>query len=194
MMATGGRWLAGLTLAALLTGCQTLRRGDLLFHASPQGNHITDVTPGMLDHVAIYLGDGLVVEALPRKGVTISELPVVLTREDGCYYIGRVQGADRRHSTERALRYGGLPYDSLYLEGNDAVYCSELVVMSIVDSEGRRLLGQVPMTFRDSTGRIGSYWQQLYSRHGMRVPEGAPGSNPSELAQRKGVIIKKLKR
>ena len=70
----------------------------------------------------------------------------------------------------------------------------KLVVMSIVDSEGRRLLGQVPMTFRDSTGRIGSYWQQLYSRHGMRVPEGAPGSNPSELAQRKGVIIKKLKR
>lgn len=194
MMASGRRWLTGLLGVALLTACQTLRKGDLLFHASLQGNHITDVTPGMLDHVAIYLGDGLVVEALPRKGVVITELTTLLTREDGSYYRGRVQGADGRHSTERALRYRGMPYDSLYLEGNGAVYCSELVVMSIIDSEGRQLLQQVPMTFRDSTGRIGTYWQQLYSRNGLRVPEGAPGSNPSELAQRRGVIIKKLKR
>ena len=63
-----------------------------------------------------------------------------------------MQGADRRHSTERALRYRGLPYDSLYLEGNDAVYCSELVVMSIVDSEGRRLLGQVIFMPRHDDG------------------------------------------
>ena len=179
--------------AGLLMGCGSLRKGDLLFHVASKGNHITEVTPGMIDHVAICLGHDSVIEALPRQGVTTTPLHMVLSREEGYYIRGRVRGADGRRSTEQALRYLGLPYDSLYLEDNEAVYCSELVVMSLVDRRGRRLLQQVPMTFRDSTGQIGSYWQQFYSRQGMDVPEGAPGSNPSELSQRKRVIIKKLK-
>ncbi len=181
-----------------LSGCQTLRRGDLLFHVVAEGNAITDVTPGMIDHVAICLGGDSVVEALPRKGVTTTPLHEVLSREGGEYVRGRVRGADSRRSLQRAMGYLQRPYDSLYLEGNEAVYCSELVVLSYVDRRGRQLLRQVPMTFRDSMGQIGAYWQQLYGRHQMQVPEGAPGSNPSELSQRRevkmGRIIKKLKK
>ena len=183
-----------IVLAAwLLMGCGSLRKGDLLFHVASKSNHITEVTPGMIDHVAICLGHDSVIEALPKQGVVTTPLHTVLNREEGYYVKGRVRRADGSRSAEQALRYLGLPYDSLYLEDNEAVYCSELVVMSLVDKQGRRLLQQVPMSFRDSTGQISRYWQQFYSQRGMEVPEGAPGSNPSELSQRKRVIIKKLK-
>jgi hypothetical protein len=32
--------------------------GDLLFHVTKTGNAITDVTPGMIDHVAIVISEG----------------------------------------------------------------------------------------------------------------------------------------
>ena len=182
-----------LLAATLLTACQSLRPGDLIFHVANTGNAITDVTPGMIDHVVIYAGQDTVIEAIPQRGVTTTSLTDMFSREDGYYLKGHVKGADRRLSVDCSRRYIGLPYDSLYLEGNNAIYCSELVVESYVDRHGRRLLDQVPMTFRDTTGHIGSYWQQLYARHYMEVPEGAPGSNPSELSQRHGVTIKKLK-
>lgn len=182
-------------LALLLTvSCRRLQPGDLIFHVVGTGNAITAVTPGGIDHVGIYLGRDSVIEAIPREGVVITPLRAVLSREPGCYVAGRVGKADRRRSIAEARSYLGRRYDSLYLAGNDAVYCSELVLLAYTDRYGTPLLQPVPMTFRDSTGRIPDHWVQLYSRHQMDVPEGLPGSNPGELARRWQVrIIKKLK-
>ena len=47
------RWFANLSCVVLLASCQSLSTGDLLFHVVEKGNAITDVTPGMIDHVAI---------------------------------------------------------------------------------------------------------------------------------------------
>ena len=102
-----------------------------------------------------------------------------------------MKGANRRRSVENARQYIGLPYDSLYLPGAEAVYCSELVLLSYIDRQGQQLFLPVPMTFRDSTGQIPMFWQQLYRRHQIPVPEGEPGSNPGELAKRKNVILKR---
>ncbi len=177
----------------LLTACQSLQTGDLLFHVVRQENRITAVTPGEIDHVGIYAGNDMVVEAIPRLGVVTTPLAQVLEREDGYYLRGRVKGIDRQRTIDNACSYLGMPYDSLYLQDNEAVYCSELVLMSYADRQGRTIFSPVPMTFRDSTGYIPRYWQELYARHGMQIPEGQPGSNPGELSQRKQVIIKKLK-
>jgi len=197
-----GLWLVGwmkrpMALISLLmliccTSCSTLRSGDLLFHIVEQPNHITSVTSGKTDHVAIYLGNDAVVEAIPGRGVVVTPMDTLLQRESGCYVRGRVKGADRRRSLQRALACLGQPYDSLFLPDNKAMYCSELVVQSFTDRHGRLLLEQVPMTFTDSTGRIPPYWLQLYARHGMEVPQGKPGSNPSELSRRQGVVISSL--
>ena len=169
--------------------CTGLRTGDLLFHVVDSPNHITNVTPGNIDHVAIYAGNGQVVEAIPQKGVACTTLDTLLSRASGYYRVAKVRGAHRQQSVDRALSRVGLPYDSLFLPDNEAIYCSELVVLSFVDSHGQQLFQSVPMTFTDSTGSIPLFWQQLYSRHGMDVPQGLPGSNPAELAQRRQVVL-----
>ena len=112
-------------LFCCLAACSSLREGDLLFHVASQGNNITDVTPGMTDHVAICLGGDSVVEAIPGKGVVVTPLGEVLHREEGYYVKGRVKKADAKQSVAHARRYLGLPYDSLFLPGNDAMANSE---------------------------------------------------------------------
>ncbi len=103
--------------------------------------------------------------------------------------MARVHRADREKSLENARHYLGLPYDSLYLPDNEAIYCSELVLLSFIDGRGQPIFKSVPMTFRDSTGQIPSHWLELYERNGIAVPEGEAGSNPAELSQRKIVKI-----
>lgn len=177
-------------LFCCLAACSSLREGDLLFHVASQGNNITDVTPGMTDHVAICLGGDSVVEAIPGKGVVVTPLGEVLHREEGYYVKGRVKKADAKQSVAHARRYLGLPYDSLFLPGNDAIYCSELVQLSMVDKRGKPLLQPVPMSFHDASGRITDYWTKFYERFGLPVPEGQPGTNPGELQQRRNVKVR----
>ena len=173
------------------TACQTysLRAGDLLFHVTEQGNRITDVTPAMIDHVAIVLSKDSVIEAVPRRGVTVTALETLRRDTDGYYLIGRVRGMDARLSIANARLYLGRQYDDVYLPDNEAIYCSELVERSVTDAQGRWLIKTVPMSFHDATGRVTDYWTQFYQERGMAVPEGQPGTNPAELSQRKIIKI-----
>ena len=50
-----GKWLANLSVLLLTSCSSSLHVGDLLFHVTKTGNAITDVTPGMIDHVAIVI-------------------------------------------------------------------------------------------------------------------------------------------
>ena len=176
-----------LFLSLLLTSCATLHTGDLLFHVTERGNAITDVTPGMIDHVAIVLSRDSVIEAVGR-GVVTTPLDS-LRHQSGYYIIGRVRQADDCLSVTNARRYLGRPYDDLYLPDNDAIYCSELVQFSFVDKAGALLFFPVPMSFHDSTGRITDYWTQFYAQRGIAVPEGQPGTNPAELSKRENIKI-----
>ena len=195
----------------MLTGCvernagveklesfSKLLPGDLLFVVSPRANGITDVTQGyddaMIDHVAIYAGDSII-EAVPRQGVRMTSLNDFLEqnkRESSRLHllVGRVSRPfDAARSLQNARAFVGMPYDSLFLSHNRAVYCSELVVSSYVDEAGQWLFGQVPMSFHDTTGTVTPYWKQFYGEHGMEVPEGQPGSNPGELSRRPSIQI-----
>lgn len=165
-----------------VTSCQSLRQGDLLFHVPLQGNAITEVTPAMIDHVAIVLSPDSIIEAVSR-GVVVTSLDS-LRCQQGYYLRCRVKNADYRRSVENARQYLGQVYDEVYLPNNDAIYCSELVQLSYVDKHGRPLFLPVPMSFHDSSGVVTSYWQQFYADRHMTVPEGQPGTNPAELSQR----------
>lgn len=171
----------------LLASCQTLRTGDLLFHVAHEANAITDVTPGMIDHVAIVLTIDSVIEAV-GNGVKTTPLDS-LRQQKGYYLIGRVKGISRRQSAENARRYLGRRYDHLFLPDNEEIYCSELVMLALVDKNGQPVFAPIPMSFHDASGRITDYWQQFYARRGLDVPEGLPGSNPGELSQRGNVRI-----
>ena len=175
-------------LLFMLTSCNSLHTGDLLFHVVERGNAITEVTPGMIDHVAIVLSKDSVIEAV---GAGVKTTPLdSLRHQEGYYIVGKVRHADPTLSIINARHFLGRPYDRLYLPDNEAIYCSELVQFSMVDHHGYRLLRPIPMSFHDASGRITTYWRRFYEQHDMEVPEGWPGSNPGELSQRREIRIK----
>ena len=170
-----------------MVSCQTYRTGDLLFHVASKGNAITDVTPGMIDHVAIVVEKDSVIEAVSH-GVKTTPIDS-LRQQEGYFLIGKVIGADRKASVAQARQYIGRSYDRLYLKDNEDIYCSELVQFSFVDAQGKPIFSPIPMSFHDDTGNITDYWKEFYKKQGLEVPEGQPGTNPSELSQRENVKI-----
>ena len=182
-----------LTLAA-----QRLQEGDLLFTCSEEPNAITQVTRGVdalpIDHVAVVHRIGgesgllYVIEAV-KPVVRLTSIDDFV-KANGMAIVGRVNGdLDVRNSVRRCLAMVGKPYDDLYQPGDSALYCSELVQMNYVNKCGDLIFDTVPMSFHDATGQITDYWRDFYSRRGMAVPEGAPGTNPGELSRRPQVNI-----
>jgi len=187
-----------LTISLPSGGQSLLREGDLLFCCSDTANAITAVTSGVedlpIDHVAIVHrigGDNgilFVIEAV-KPSVCLTSLPEFLAENGTVLHARVVDDLDISTSIKRCLAMVGKPYDDLYLPGDSAVYCSELVQMCYVDTAGERIFDTVPMSFHDSTGQVTDYWKAFYSRRGMAVPEGAPGTNPGELSRRPQVTL-----
>lgn len=175
-----------------------LHEGDLIFHVAPQENAITQSTGHMgdyrLDHVAIFFrhnGQPSVVEAT-EKGVVVTPIDSFVKSGEQ-YLIGRLtQKFKRRATISNALQYLGRAYDFYFLPDNEAIYCSELVLLSFVDKHGQFIFQPIPMSFHDASGQILPYWLDHYAQAGLKVPEGAPGSNPTELAKRKNIRLFKL--
>ena len=196
-MASPGIRIQALLLSlvtALTVSGVVLQEGDLLFCCADSSNAITDVTQGyhglLIDHVAVVhrIGgdDGLlyVIEA-KKPAVCLTPIDTFWNENPGGVLICRVNtDVDIRQSVKRCLMMVGRPYDDLYLPGDSAVYCSELVQMNYVDSHGELVFEPVPMSFHDATGQVTEYWRVFYAVRGMTVPEGAPGSNPGELSLR----------
>ncbi len=196
-------WL--LPLFALVCCCSRtkvsvsdLRDGDLLFVVNGDENNITRVTNGVnglgIDHVAIY-SEGNVIEAIPVKGVIESPLDSFLVRlsENESVMAGRVIGFDVVRSLENARGYIGLPYDDIFMPGDSAVYCSELVQLAFVSGAAagvhNSVFGTVPMSFSDSTGSVTEFWTDFYAGRGIDVPEGKPGTNPGQISRDPNVMI-----
>lgn len=165
--------------------------GDLIFVLPREANAITTVTQGSAcraaDHVAILhrIGgsEGLpyAIEAI-SKGVCLTPIDSFISHNAGCdMIVARLTQIDASASVRNALRYVGRPYDFFYDMGDSALYCSELVQLAVVDSDGKKLFGTIPMSFHDSQGNITPHWHRFYARHNREVPEGAPGTNPTQL-------------
>ena len=175
-----------------------LKVGDLLFCCTDTANAITDVTIGFeglrIDHVAVVYriaGDEeslYVIEAV-KPSVKITPIDTFMY-ENPRLLVGRVNvDVDVQESVRRCLELVGKPYDDLYLPGDSAIYCSELVQLCFVNHQGDLVFDPVPMSFHDATGQVTEYWQEFYQSRGMTVPEGAPGTNPGELSRRPQLTI-----
>ena len=185
-------------LTALGQSVKDLREGDLLFCCTDTANAITAVTSGVedlpIDHVAVFHRIGgeegipYVIEAV-KPTVRLTPIDIFLCNNPHVI-VGRVN-ADFcvQPSVRRCLAMLGKPYDDLYLPGDSAIYCSELVQLNYRTVSNRLIFEPVPMSFHDKTGRVTDYWQEFYAQRGMTVPEGAPGTNPGELSQRQEVNI-----
>lgn len=166
-----------------------LKVGDLIFAVNNRGNAITASTSSSrdlpIDHVGIVFAERhslFVLEAVPKRGVSYEEIDSFIQHNQLCI-VGRVANVDVSKSLKNAWKFISLPYDSLFEADDSAIYCSELVQKSYVDSLGQHIFGTIPMSFSDSTGTVLPYWTQLYRRHGRPVPEGEPGTNPAQLAR-----------
>ena len=186
---------------ALTTAGQSvneLQEGDLLFCCTNTANAITAVTSGVedlpIDHVAVFHRIGgengipYVIEAV-KPAVQLTPLDTFMCQNPHVI-IGRVRTDFYIHqSIRRCLAMVGKPYDDLYLPGDSAIYCSELVQLNYRSVSDCPIFEPIPMSFHDSTGRVTDYWLEFYRQRGMKVPEGAPGTNPGELSRRPQITI-----
>ena len=190
--------ILSVALTALGQSVKDLREGDLLFCCTDTANAITAVTSGVedlpIDHVAVFHRIGgeegipYVIEAI-KPAVRLTPIDIFLC-DNPHVIVGRVNGDFFvQPSVRRCLAMVGKPYDDLYLPGDSAIYCSELVQLNYRTVSNRLIFEPVPMSFHDKTGRVTDYWQEFYAQRGMTVPEGAPGTNPGELSQRQEVNI-----
>ena len=200
MVSLGTRILALLLAAffAMSLSGQVLQEGDLLFCCIDEPNEITEVTQGAkgmnIDHVAVVHfigGDEGPLYVIEAKKPVVCLTPIdSFYRENPHALVGRVKGdVDIHKSVRRCLSMVGKPYDDLYQPGDSAIYCSELVQLNYVNSQGNLIFEPVPMSFHDATGQVTDYWMKFYAERGMAVPEGVPGSNPGELSRRPQVSI-----
>ena len=190
--------LLSVALTTVGQSVKDLREGDLLFCCTDTANAITAVTSGVedlpIDHVAVFHRIGgeegipYVIEAV-KPAVRLTPIDIFLCNNPHVV-VGRVKvDFNLLQSVRRCLVMVGKPYDDLYLPGDSAIYCSELVQLNFRSVSNQPVFEPVPMSFHDETGRVTDYWQEFYARRGMTVPEGAPGTNPGELSRRQEVNI-----
>jgi len=192
--------LVAMCVALPLAGqsLQELQEGDLLFCCADTANAITAVTSGVeelpIDHVAVFhriggkKGIPFVVEAI-QPVVQLTPIDTFLYRSPHVI-VGRVTAdCSMERSVKKCITMLDKPYDDLYLPGDSAVYCSELVQLNYVTSDGALVFAPVPMSFHDDSGRVTDYWIEFYRQRGMTVPEGEPGTNPGELSRRPQITI-----
>ncbi len=175
----------------------TLQSGDLLFLTAKKSNieKAIAASTGEYTHVALVERDSAdnvwIIEASPKEGVQrISyeqfEREHLLWFSTGSYHIYRLTTPfDTAAVIARAKSLVGKPYDDAFMPDNDAYYCSELIEVAF-DS----LFPSKPMNWRDADGNLPEYWKKHFEKLGLPVPEGVPGTNPTDLSL--SPLLKKL--
>ena len=176
----------------------TLQTGDLLFlneNKSAMEEAITAST-GEYSHIALVerdsTGDVWVIEASPKYGV--QRIPYSqFERENNLGFFGgnidiyRLSVPfDTAAVIARAKKLVGKPYDNAFLPDNDAYYCSELIQVAFGD-----IFPTKPMNWRDDEGNLPEYWIKHFEELGIPVPEGLPGTNPTDMSR--SPLLKMLK-
>ena len=176
-----------------------LRPGDLLFYRDTEGmGAAVSESTGEYTHVAMVesVGDTVwIIDATQKYGV--SRRPFLRKRHDSRPYpdVYRMEFGciDLDSSLARARALVGLPYDNAFLPDNGALYCSELIYECYLDDcpgHTRHLFEAKPMNWRNKKGKLPKYWKKHFKRLGMKVPEGVPGTNPTDMSR--SPLLRKL--
>ena len=195
------RFLLSILLAALVQGCASekprfeLRTGDLLFSVDKENSELVAAiqsTTGQdkdipFSHVGIAClenGKIYVLEATSPQGVVKTPLEEYFAKTatlNGSLLIavGRVK------SEFEFTIPGAIKNAEKHLgKGYDYAYCSELVRFAFLDASGKPIFAPLAMSFRDpQTGDIDAYWIRHFEKLSQPVPDGAPGTNPADMAQ-----------
>lgn len=117
------------------------------------------------------------------KGVVITPLDSFINNVPNGFVVKRLDiDFPVEECIKRAKTYLGRGYDWWYLPDNEEIYCSELVEKSYLKEDGTPIFETIPMNFRDSNGNMPQFWTELFERLGRSIPEGEPGTNPTQLS------------
>lgn len=182
-----------LTIGACHPHETSLQTGDLLFVGSgdedpgSMDEAIASAT-GNLTHVAIVEidsdGNRWVIDATPKRGVCRYPLDTLIDDNPGASFLVK-----RLRDTSgvslfvgNARRFVGEPYDLTFLPDNGSHYCSELVRDAYRRPDRSYVFEEKPMNFLAPDGSMPPYWESLFERLGMPVPQGISGTNPQDMS------------
>lgn len=190
-----------------------IQTGDLLFQqwdGSDFAKAINAVTEGAngedYAHVGLVLTveDSLqVLEAVTGDGVILRPLQSFLNAsldDDGNprVAVGRLK-KDYSDAIPDINQWAtakiGMPYDSLFVYGNEKYYCSELIHDAFNQNvAGGDVFELAPMTFKDpETKDFFPVWVDYYQKYNEAIPEGEPGINPGLMSRSEKIeIVDKL--
>ncbi|GAO31222.1 hypothetical protein JCM15548_13569 [Geofilum rubicundum JCM 15548] len=123
-----------------------------------------------------------VIHAAPEKGVCREPLNQFLESRKvaDVYRLNEAHQGYIPEALENAHQLLGLPYDSTYIMGGKAHYCSGLLYTLY---EAHQVFELEPMTFKNpATGEFHPGWVKHYEALDLEIPEGLPGCNPNGLA------------
>jgi hypothetical protein len=194
--------LSGSTISAQDIKKFKLKEGDIVLQKIPCGNlcdAIIETTPceadRMFNHCGIIHYEGnspYVIEAIGKK-VSMNPLPDFLERDSSSQlYIARLKPEYASYiepGVKKAIIYLGTPYDDLFLPGDDALYCSELVYKVFKKDNTPNLFPLAPMTFKSRSGKTFPAWESYYKEYKKPIPEGQPGINPCAIANSDRVTL-----
>ena len=181
-----------------------LRSGDLLFLGNDlwyrtEMDKAIEASTGNYTHVAMMEVDSLgvewIIEATPRDGVERKTFDRFL-EENHLHMFGTLSifrlavPFDTAAVVARAHSFLGQAYDDCFLPNNGKMYCSELIYECFLDTAGKHLFEAKPMNWRDAEGQLPKYWKEHFRKLGMKVPEGVPGTNPTDLSR--SPLLRKL--
>lgn len=175
----------GMALVASACAKTTLRTGDLLFQfGDDKMSEAIAESTGNFTHAAIALRRNGRLEALEAtsEGVKITPWEEFSCRPTVGKRI-RLSRKLRKQAVEKALQRLGAPYDYAFQPDNGAYYCTELIEESYLDAHGNRIFKRKPMTFKNRHGETPAYWVEHFAARGEPIPEGVPGTNPSEMSR-----------
>lgn len=188
----------------LIIGCETnnfeLKEGDILFQDLDKDaidNAIEKVTKTNLGYNFTHVGivvkqqDTLKILEAISTGVQLTEITVFLNRNlingNPKVVAGRLK-PEFKPMLGKAFKHGksliGLPYDHIYVIGNNSYYCSELLYEMFYFANPKNIPFQLnPMTFKDpKTNETLKFWENYYAKLNHEIPEGEPGLNPNGMA------------
>lgn len=199
----------GVSIALIASSCSKqdnkLHNGDILFFGIPSDysldtNSIADAIKDATGNDTLNLihagiievkGDSVfVIDATIKHGVDRHPLDTTLKDfklRDGSYptfIVKRLPDTcDVNAAVERAKTFCGRGYDVHFLPDNDALYCTELIQFSYLDSKGNKIFKSNPMNFKAKDGEFPIYWVQLFGLLGEPIPQGQPGTNPQDMCK-----------
>ncbi|MEA1872896.1 MAG: YiiX/YebB-like N1pC/P60 family cysteine hydrolase [Bacteroidota bacterium] len=191
-------------LAFIFVACNTDEyqpvSGDLLFQVGESSVFSEAVIQSTksskninFSHVGIVeiVGNAVyVIEAVPEYGVrkvTLSQfLSASAKSPDGKPLLVACRlkpDVEVQNPVENAHLRIGMPYDSVFSHDNQAYYCSELIYVSYCDDNLQPVFSSIPMSFSDTSGNPLPYWESYFEAMDLPIPEGASGTNPTQLFQ-----------